>query len=191
MKYAPKIGTERPDNPRDRLPEITTRHPAMMTAGFDAADVPQGDIMNTSFNKRMCLLVLAATGGFALDAFPDDAPRGTPTRPEYNQKGELLAPRGFRTWVFAGADESPTYKGDLPESTRPERPQHDEAKAGSFHNIYINPEAYRAFLETGKFPDPTVLVMEVFRAERKDSKGVLKGGEFEGKRIGFRSRGQG
>src|SRR5262249_30867052 len=104
---------------------------------------------------------------------------------EYNQKGELIAPRGFRTWVFAGADESPEYRGDLPESTRPERPRHDGAKAGNFHNIYINPEAYRAFLETGKFPDPTILVMEDFRAEQRDSKGVLKGGEFEGKRIGF------
>ena len=27
--------------------------------------------------------------------------------------------------------------------------------------------------------------MEVFQAEGEDSKGVLKGGEFEGKRIGF------
>ena len=94
VKYAPNIGNERLDNPRDRLAEITIRHPATMTAGFDAADVPQGDIMNMRLKKRMCLLVLAATGWFALEAFPDDAPRGTTTRPEYNPKrGAACTPR--------------------------------------------------------------------------------------------------
>jgi hypothetical protein len=141
--------------------------------------------MNMIFNKWRSLLVLAATGWLALEAFPADAPQVRTTRPEYNQKGELLAPRGFRAWVFAGADVSPEYRDDLSESTRRERPQNERTKAGNFHNIYINPEAYRAFLETGKFPNPTILVMEVFQAEQKDSKGVLKGGEVEGKRIGF------
>ncbi len=131
--------------------------------------------MTMIFNKRMCLLVLVLTGGFALEAFPGAAPQATSTMPEYDQKGELLAPRGFRAWVFAGADESPTYRGDLPESTRPERLRHDEEKAGNFHNIYINPEAYRAFLEKGTFPDPTILVMEVFQAERQGFEGRPQG----------------
>ena len=119
---------------------------------------------------------------------PGRRPAGTNREAGVQPGGEAGSTRGFRAWVFAGADESPEYKGDLPESTRSERPRHDEAKAGNFHNIYINPEAYPHFLETGKFPDPTILVMEVFQAERKDSKGVLKAGEFEGKRISSKSR---
>jgi hypothetical protein len=141
--------------------------------------------MNMIFAKRRSLLALAATGWLALGAFSAEAPQVRTTRPEYNEKGELLAPRGFRAWVFAGADNSPEYRDGLPESARRERPRHERAKPGSFHNIYINPEAYRSFLETGKFPDPTILVMEVFRAEHEDAKGVLQGGEFEGKRTGF------
>ena len=31
-----------------------------------------------------------------------------------------------------------------------------------FHNVYINPEAYAHFAATKEFPDPTILVMEVF-----------------------------
>jgi CubicO group peptidase (beta-lactamase class C family) len=41
VKYAPTIGTEHPDNPRDRLAEITIRHLATMTAGFDDGRPPQ------------------------------------------------------------------------------------------------------------------------------------------------------
>ncbi len=61
---------------------------------------------------------------------------------------------------------------------------HDTTIKGDFHNVYINPEAYRAYRETGKFPDPTILVMEVFQGETRDAKGVLERGWFEGKRVG-------
>jgi hypothetical protein len=131
-------------------------------------------------------VAMAVTGWItASGASRQDAPRETPTRPVYNQAGELIAPRGFRTWVFVGADLSPVYKRDMPETTRRELGRNEGKEAGSFHNIYINPESYRAFLDTGKFPDPTILVMEVFRAETKDAKGILASGEVEGKRVSF------
>ena len=52
-------------------------------------------------------------------------------------------------------------------------------------NIYIDRAAYEHFRKTETFPDPTVLVMELFRAEKKDPDGVLTAGNFEGKRIGL------
>jgi hypothetical protein len=114
-----------------------------------------------------------------------DGPREGSARPEYNRKGELIAPKGFRSWVFVGADLSPVYGPALPESTARERQRNAAKEPGTFHNIYINPESYRAFLKTGKFPDPTLLVMEVFKAETRDAKGILTSGEFEGKRVSF------
>src|SRR5262249_214959 len=55
------------------------------------------------------------------------------------------------------------------------RVQHDE-----FHNIYIDPAAYEAFVRTGRFPDHTVLVMEHYAAEKKEPNGVLVSGVFNG-----------
>jgi hypothetical protein len=131
-------------------------------------------------------VALAATGWLAAsEASRQGAAPDTPTRPVYNEKGELIAPKGFRTWVFVGADLSPVYRPDVPQSTLRERQRNVQKEPGAFHNIYINPESYRTFLDTGKFPDPTLLVMEVFKAETKDDKGVLASGEFEGKRISF------
>jgi len=121
--------------------------------------------------------------GGGLVAAPAQSARGVSAVPRYTSDGRLDVPKGFRSWVFVGADLSPAYKPDGPESTRPD-PQKDEPKApGTFHNIYINRESYEAYRANGRFPDPTILVMEVFQAERKDTKGILKSGEFEGKRI--------
>src|SRR5262249_38172672 len=49
----------------------------------------------------------------------------------------------------------------------------------------INPESYAAFRKTGEFPDPTMLVLEIFHAETKDPKGILTGGKVEGRRVGL------
>ena len=54
-----------------------------------------------------------------------------------------------------------------------------------FHNIYIDPEAYAHFVATREFPDPTVLVMEVFTAADKEPKGIVSKGVFDGDRIGL------
>jgi CubicO group peptidase (beta-lactamase class C family) len=40
VKHYPNIGAERPDNPRDRLAEVTIRQLATMTAGFDDGRPP-------------------------------------------------------------------------------------------------------------------------------------------------------
>jgi len=55
-----------------------------------------------------------------------------------------------------------------------------------FHNVYIDPEAYAHFAATRQFPDPTILVMEIFKADAKDPKdGVLTKGVFNGERVGL------
>ena len=102
--------------------------------------------------------------------------------PRYNETGELIRPVGFDTWVFVGSNLGLAYKAELPdvtalESARAEKPE--------FHNVYINPAAYKRFRETGEFPNSTVLVMEKFKAEDREFKGVLAKGQFDGERTGF------
>jgi hypothetical protein len=110
---------------------------------------------------------------------------GPSTRPRYTSAGKLEAPEGYRAWVFVGADLSPQYRADLEDSTAREQGRPEGARPDTFHNIYINREAYEEYLNTRKFPDPTVLVMEVFRAAERDAKGVLARGRFEAERIGL------
>jgi len=129
-------------------------------------------------------LSLAVLAGIAVAwSFAGVAPLDR-TRPRYTGDGKLELPVGYRTWIFAGANLSPQYR----PASDPAAPPPEVRKArpeDQFHHIYINPESYDAFRKTGKFPDPTMLVLEIFRAETRDAKGILSGGQVEGRRVGL------
>jgi hypothetical protein len=108
-----------------------------------------------------------------------------PSRPSYTPDGKLELPGGYRTWVFVGANLSPEYRTEAEQGAAPP-PDRRKARAGDqFHHVYINPESYAEFRKSGKFPDPTILILEIFRAETRDAKGVLSGGQVEGERTGL------
>jgi len=92
-----------------------------------------------------------------------------PASPNYDDEGFLLRPADFESWVFVGASLGLTYAD--------EPPSHE-----MFHNVYINPEAYRHFRATGEFPDKTMLAMTLYSAEEKTDFGS---GQFEGELHGF------
>jgi hypothetical protein len=105
--------------------------------------------------------------------------------PQYTKDGELVRPTGYKTWTFVGADVGLTYAAETSANTPRERDRHKATDIGSFHNIYISTEAYDHYLKTGKFPDKTVLVMDVYEAKRREPQGIVNGGYFEADPIGF------
>jgi hypothetical protein len=117
-------------------------------------------------------------GAFAPGADPRPA-----EVPKYTKDKEMILPSDYHTWVFVGSDLGLKYSSGLAEAAPPDRTRHVDDEYGDFHNIYIDRAAYDHFLKTKTFPDPTVLIMEVFRAEKKDAGAILKGGQFQGKRI--------
>lgn len=100
-----------------------------------------------------------------------------PQGPEYNAAGELLLPVGFEDWVFVGANLGLEYKEDGDAGASNTKPP--EALR-NFHNVYINPAAYSEFKKTGTFPEHTVLILDVYRAERGDGKTLVSEGLFPG-----------
>jgi hypothetical protein len=95
-------------------------------------------------------------------------PTSSANVPKYSDKN-LLFPDGFRNWMFVGSNRGLLYKGD---------PQPGPL---TFHNIYINPEAYAHFRDTGQFPDPTMLVMDIYDSkDREDVNNIITRGSFDG-----------
>src|SRR6202035_5830589 len=93
-------------------------------------------------------------------------------QPRFEDGNQLVRPEGYREWMFVGSNLN---MGD----------SDDRAPAESrFHNIYIQPEAYRQYAATGKFPDKTVLVMEVIAAGTNAS--INKRGQFEDHPMGIK-----
>jgi hypothetical protein len=101
----------------------------------------------------------------AVLAAADTIPEGM-VRPQYLESGELARPEGYREWVFVGASLGLSYS----ENER-------QAGPGLFHHVYIQPEAYRHYVEHGKFPEKTMLVMENYRPGSKTSPNLH--GHFE------------
>ncbi len=91
-------------------------------------------------------------------------------QPRFAEGNQLVRPEGYREWVFLGSSLGMSY---------------DEGaykKPPEFHNVYLQPEAFGAFRSTGKFPDKTLLVLELMTAAGQAS--INKRGQFEDRLIG-------
>lgn len=80
---------------------------------------------------------------------------------------EMTLPANYREWVYLTSGFDMSYNPQL-------------AKTGHsmFDNVFVNPEAYKKFLETGTWPDKTVMVLEARMAEGKGS--INQNGHYQG-----------
>jgi hypothetical protein len=116
---------------------------------------------------KLALLVLTflsmAPGfGAASDSRGGNAPSDTP---EYTPTGQMRRPEKYREWVWLSSGFGMSYQ---PRAS---------AEHSDFDNVFVNPTAYRGFLETGKWPDKTVLVLEVRHSANRGS--INQGGHFQ------------
>ena len=77
--------------------------------------------------------------------------------PDNTSDGKLMLPEHYREWVYL------TSGFDMSYSPAMQMGHH------MFDNVFVNPEAYKAFVESGTWPDKTVMVLEVRGAEGKGS----------------------
>ena len=87
---------------------------------------------------------------FVQRAHAAQASYGVAVAPEWNAKGELIRPTGFRSsWVFLGSPLTPNALND--------------GKAGfpEYHNVYVQPSAFHHYRATGKWPEGTIMLKEL------------------------------
>jgi hypothetical protein len=83
----------------------------------------------------------------------------------YTADGQLRFPENYREWVFLSSGFGMSYGASASDHQM-------------FDNVFVNPEAYRAFVETGKWPDCTVLILENRSAENRGS--INQHGNYQG-----------
>ena len=98
----------------------------------------------------------------------------------YNDNGELLRPVGYEKWPVVGTSIGLGYEDG--DKTDPNNP-------GMFHNVYLQPEAFDHFVETGEFPEQTVFIVTNLpsRSTKKDQEkaDVLRNGFFAASTVGL------
>ena len=86
--------------------------------------------------------------------------------PTYTEDGRLLFPANYREWVCLTSGIDMSYS-----------PNAMGMDHSMFDNVFVNPDAYKAFLQTGTWPDKTMLVLEVRVAGSNAS--INKSGHYQ------------
>ena len=86
--------------------------------------------------------------------------------PVYTSDGNLKFPTQYREWVYLTSGVDMSYS-----------PNNMGMDHSMFDNVFVNPEAYKGFLQTGTWPDKTMLVLEARMAGSKGS--INKNGHFQ------------
>jgi len=110
------------------------------------------------------IALLAGTAFLFVAALPQYAAAPS-AGPEYTSDGQLKFPENYRQWVYLTTGFDMSYNPAM-------RMGHH-----MFDNVFVNPEAYQKFVETGTWPDKTVFVLEARGAKDKGS--INKAGNYQ------------
>lgn len=92
--------------------------------------------------------------------------------PEYTSDGQLRRPADYRQWSYLSSGFDMSYSTDSGMGDH-----------HSFDNVFVNPDAYRAFEKTGTWPDKTIFVLEVRGAQGRGS--INQKGNYQGTLMGI------
>ena len=118
--------------------------------------------------KRTWMVIALAAGALALVAAAGQTSSNketSPNAPVYTADGNLKFPAQYREWVYVTSGVDMSYSPNM------------SMDHSMFDNVFVNPEAYKAFLQTGTWPDKTMLVLEGRMAGSKGS--INKTGHFQ------------
>ena len=85
--------------------------------------------------------------------------------------GKLDRPTGYREWIYVGTPVTPNDLND------------GKAAFPEFHNVYIDPESWQHWKETGEFREGTILIKELVAVGSKAA--VSGNGYFQGNFVGL------
>lgn len=95
--------------------------------------------------------------------------------PRFTTDGQLMRPDNYREWVYLSSGLGMTYGVvDTVLNT---------AVGERFDNVFVTPQAYKAFLQTGTWPDKTMFVLEVRSSTTKGS--INNGGHYQEAVVGL------
>lgn len=84
--------------------------------------------------------------------------------PVYSADGKLALPENYREWVFLTSGFGMNYSAG-------------PVAHPMFTNVFVSPEAYQGFKATGKWPDKSMLIVEIYSPASHGS--INKGGHYQ------------
>ena len=94
----------------------------------------------------------------------------------YTSSGAVVRPADYREWVYLTSGLGMSYAPEA-QATAAAAAAAGQPRPPVFDNVFVNPSSYRAFLETGRWPDKTMFILEVRRSAGKGS--INNGGHYQ------------
>ena len=108
--------------------------------------------------RILCLTVVAVSCLTLLGAAPEEKL----TKPQYDEKGQLLLPANYREWMFLSAGYGMNYSPGGHEM---------------FTNVFVQRWAYEEFIKSGKWPELSMFVVDEREAGSRAS--INQKGHFQ------------
>ena len=102
--------------------------------------------------------VVAILSASLLGQIRHSRPDSGPAAAVFVGKNTLVRPAAYREWVFVGSSLGLGYT--------------QGQGAEMYHNVYIDPAAYREYARSGIFPEGTVMALEMVSADVKKEPGL-------------------
>jgi Cytochrome P460 len=112
-----------------------------------------------------CLTIVVCLG-FIRAAAPDS----DSDKPQYSSDNQLLPPKDFREWIFLSSGLGMSYSPGSMDHVM-------------FTNVFVPQWAYAKFMQSGKWPDKTMFVVEERWSQTKGS--INKVGQFQTDSMGY------
>src|SRR5690348_11942600 len=109
-------------------------------------------------SKQLCAALFKLTLCITVSASASQPAPTNADAPAYTADGRLIPPANYREWIYLSSGLDMSYNPKALASPDP-----------MFDNTFASPEAWRAFQETGTWPDKTVIVLEVRSSAGKGS----------------------
>jgi len=124
----------------------------------------RGILLSMLTNKMKIVLL----SGIVLCSLAALYSKGTPAAsgPEFTSDAQLKFPEHYREWMYLTTGFDMSYNPAM------------NMDHHMFDNVFVNPEAYKTFVETGTWPDKTMLVLEARKAQSKGS--INQAGNYQG-----------
>jgi Cytochrome P460 len=128
-------------------------------------------MMNKTMPNKTAVLLFGLLSAMVLLPAATLRPSAAPSAsgPEYTSDAQLKLPENYRQWVYLTTGFDMSYNPAM-------RMGHH-----MFDNVFVNPESYKKFVETGTWPDKTTLVLEARGALDKGS--INKTGNYQGSEV--------
>ena len=94
--------------------------------------------------------------------------------PVFTADNQLVMPENYREWVWVSSGLGMSYNPPTQSTGAPDP---------SFDNVFVTPEAYRSFMQTGTWPDKTMFILEGRSSISNGS--INQQGHFQGQLSGM------